>query len=87
MDRRCTDGWKELLSFKCDVTGIMFYEGRKGLHSLMKVKLVREPYSRHDQNAIMVLAAGQQLGYVQRSTACYLAPVMDKYKDELLYMG
>ncbi len=49
---------------------------------------MREAGSRYDHNAIMVLAAaGQQLGYVQRSTACYLAPVMDKYKNALLFVG
>ena len=79
-DDSCRDSWKELLSLECNVTGIMFYEGRHSLKSLMKLQLVRERDNKYDKNAIIVMAAGKQLGYVQRSTAYYLAPVMDQYK-------
>ena len=82
-DDSCRDSWKELLSLACNVTGIMFYEGR---HSLKSLQLVRERDNKYDKNAIIVMASGKQLGYVQRSTAYYLAPVMDKYKDALVYV-
>ena len=38
-------------------------------------------------NAIMVVTAGQQLGYVQRCKACHLVPVMDKYDGALMFVG
>ncbi len=78
-----TDSWKELLSFKCNVRGIMFYSGYKSLHSLMKVKFIRDKSCQHDSNAATVVAGGQQLGYMDRSTACYVAPVMDKFEDSI----
>ena len=81
------DSWKELLSFECNVTGIKFYNGYKRLHSLMSVKLVRKKYNAYDANAIMVIAGGRQLGYVERCVAVYLAPVMDRYDGALMFIG
>ena len=87
MGDNCRDSWKELLSYECNITGIMFYGSYKSLHSLMRVQLVREKSNLYDRNAIMVVAAGQQLGYIQRSKACHLAPVMDKYDGALVFIG
>ena len=78
------DSWKELLSFECNVTGI---NGYKRLHSLMSVKLVREKYNAYDANAIMVIAGGRQLGYVERCVAAYLAPVMGRFDGALMFIG
>ena len=65
----------------------MFYEGRHSLKPLMKLQLVWVKGNKYDRNAITVLAARQQLEHVQRSTAYYLAPVMDKYEDALVYVA
>ena len=80
------DSWKELVSVEAYVTGTMFYGGRENLRPLLKAMLWREKENPHDCNAIMVLVPEeQQLGYLQRDTAKVLAPLMDKYKDELLF--
>ena len=81
------DSLKELLSFECNVTGIKFYKAYKRLHPLMGVKLVREKHNAYDDNAIMVVTGGHQLGYIERCAAAYLAPVMDKYGDPLKFIG
>ncbi len=58
----------------------MFYSGYKSLHSLLKVKLIRDRTNPHDNNAVMLVAAGRQLDYIEIRTAFHVAPVMDEYE-------
>lgn len=62
------------------VVGI-HYDGRASRVNVDLVKrpvdLVREYSNRYDSNAIAVLVAGAQLGYVPRSVARIIAPAMD----------
>ena len=41
------------------------------------LELRRDPANEHDPNAIQVLAAGEQLGWVPRELAAELAPLLD----------
>ncbi len=65
----------------------MLYSGCKKLHSLIKLKLIRDKSNPHDENAIMVFCYGQQLGHIERHISLYLAPVMDEYEGSLSFIG
>ena len=81
------DDWKELLSVECLVTGIAFYSESKQLTSLSRVALVREDTNEFDCNAIAVYLVDKQLGYIERSVARYLAPVMDCFQPHIRVIG
>ncbi len=59
----------------------MFYSGCKKLHSLIKVKLIRDKSNPHDENAIMVFCYWQQLGHIERHL--YLTPVRVMSRDKV----
>ena len=70
---------KEILSFECNVTGIRFYSGRRKLHSLAKINLVRDKNNDKDTNAVSVFIGEEQLGFIERNVARHLAVLMDTY--------
>jgi hypothetical protein len=41
----------------------------------------REPSNQFDSNAIKILYVGQHIGYLEASSACYLAPWIDDGHD------
>ena len=81
------DDWKELLSVECLVTGIAFYSGSKQLQSLSRVSLVREETNKFDCNAIAVYLGDEQLGYIERNVAKFLAPVFDCFQPHIRMIG
>ena len=64
------DEWKELLSVECLATGIAFYSGSKQLQSFSRVSLVRE------EQCNCSILGDEQLGYIERNVAKFLAPVL-----------
>ncbi len=62
------------------IVGVTF-EGRQsvcaGLFSGARLSLVREPYNAYDPNAIAVLFENEKCGYISKSLASKLAPLMD----------
>ena len=67
---------------KTRVVGVTFEGRQRVVASLVpgqKLRLRREPYNRHDPNAIRVECLdGQQIGYIDRDLARDLASVLDK---------
>ena len=67
--------------WKCRLAGITF-EGRqktikKFAFPKSKYELVRQPDNQYDENAIMVTAAGHDIGYLPKYLAAELAPIID----------
>jgi hypothetical protein len=64
------------------IAGVRFEERREACECLVvgePVDLEREPDNSHDRNAILVLARhGDELGYVPRTDARQMAPLLDK---------
>lgn len=44
----------------------------------VELTLEREPTNQFDSFAVKVLYAGQHIGYIEASSACFLAPWMDQ---------
>jgi len=44
----------------------------------LTLDLEREPDNRFDEFAIKVMYAGQHIGYIEASSACYIAPWIDE---------
>jgi hypothetical protein len=44
----------------------------------LQLELVREPENQYDTFAVKVLYQDQHIGYIEASTACFLAPWMDE---------
>jgi HIRAN domain len=76
-----------LRSMVASVVGVSF-DGRPALVARCRlgdqVILRREPHNPYDGNAIMVLtAAGQKIGYINRSLAARLAPRLDTHGKDV----
>jgi hypothetical protein len=76
-----------LKSMVASVVGVSF-DGRQTVVARCRlgdqVILRREPHNPYDGNAIMVLtAAGQQIGYINRSLAARLAPNLDAHGKDV----
>jgi len=70
---------------RTNVVGVT-YEGRQSIVAQLNVGetvlLRREPTNYHDKNAIMVLRTnGQQIGYIKREMAAWLARKMDQHRE------
>lgn len=64
--------------------GVRFYSGYAS--SGERVTLQREPFNKHDQNAIKVLSVmGAQIGHIPRIVASDLAKYMVNQTDKALY--
>ncbi len=64
------------------LTGVTIGDGQKNIQEFFKNKLgtcdlVREPQNLHDPNAIRVETQGKYLGYIPKSLAEKIAPLMD----------
>ena len=82
-----TEDLKEIVSIECLVTGVAFYEGKNKLESLRRATFIREPANPHDEFAIAVMVGDEQLGYVEKNVARYLAPIMDCFQSHIKIIG
>lgn len=80
LDRSDYAGILDARSFHTKVAGVTF-EGRQEVLRTLTVpvdlRLVREPGNVHDGNAIAVVAAAGQIGYLNARLSARLAPAMD----------
>ncbi|KAH9547320.1 hypothetical protein CY35_11G028300 [Sphagnum magellanicum] len=59
-----------------NVVGLQYYDGRVTDGEM--VRLIREPHNPYDKNAIQVVNIfGRQIGHIERTKACHLAPLVD----------
>ena len=77
-DEEAIEGPRE---WKCRLAGVTF-DGRqttikKFAFAKTKYELVRQPDNEYDPNAVMVTAAGHDIGYLPKYLAAELAPVID----------
>ena len=67
--------------FYTKAVGVTFDNRQQFVEKLVpgqSLELVREKENAYDENAIAILADGQQIGYLKRSIARHLAPNMDQ---------
>lgn len=80
LDRSDYAGILDARSFHTKVAGVTF-EGRQEVLRVLTapadLRLVREPGNAHDGNAIAVVAAAGQIGYLNARLSARLAPAMD----------
>ena len=67
--------------WKCRLAGVTFEGRQKTIKQFAfpksKYELVRQPDNQYDENAIMVTAAGHDIGYLPKYLAAELAPIID----------
>ncbi|WP_166784722.1 HIRAN domain-containing protein [Cryobacterium sp. TMT2-14] len=57
-------------------------------HGADQYLLIREPRNKHDPNAVAVYGKGRRVGYVSRTKAAMLAPILDPLpQDAFLVNG
>jgi len=72
---------KPIVSFDVMVAGCSFRPNANNEHAKagMDIVLTSEPSNSHDSNAVMVLTnTGHHLGYIPRSEAAEVAPLLDQ---------
>lgn len=73
---------KLLLEREAEIVGINHYDGEVAEDKA--IRFLREPDNQYDSNAIKVINDNKdQVGYLDRKTAKFLAPFMDKKKVKL----
>lgn len=80
--------WFEQGELVAPVVGSDWFErgrllGAARATSFLRARLVREPSNPSDSGAILVVAAGESVGYIERELAAGYAPVLDELGAEI----
>lgn len=67
--------------WKCRLAGVTFNERQQTIKKFAfpkaRYELVRQPENKYDPDAVMVTAAGHDIGYIPKYLSAELAPMID----------